>query len=72
MITLEIQRRQGHSKASTRRLHPRSPRQCYSLALRLLKRAGVLRCQCRNGGFVTEIDRNGYRTVRDLSIGIGE
>lgn len=44
---------------------------CFELAVRLLKFGVVRNCRCRNGGFVIEIDRQGYRTVRDQSFGIG-
>lgn len=45
---------------------------CFDLAMRMLRRGDVLQCRCRTGGFVLEIDHSGYRTRRDLSVGIGE
>lgn len=72
MIVLEIERHGPRGPVIRRLKGLDSPRQCFGLARRLLRHAGVLRCRCRNGGFVTDIDRDDYRTRRDLSIGIGE
>jgi len=70
MISIEVHR-SGRRKLR-RILHTVSPCLCFGLAHRLLSRPGVERCDCRNGGFVTEIDRSGYRTRRDPSVPIGE
>lgn len=70
MISIEVHRSGG--RLLRRVLHAGSPCLCFGLAQRLLQRPGVQRCACRNGGFVTEIDRSGYRTRRDLSVAIGE
>lgn len=70
MISIEIEARDGRQRRWT--LRGARPCQCFDLARRLLRRAGVWRCRCRNGGFVTDIGREGYQTRRDLSVAIGE
>lgn len=51
--------------------HVPSPRDAFRFARRELRLAAAIECRFRNGGFVTRVTSDDYRTWRDPAMGIG-
>lgn len=51
--------------------HVPSPRDAFRIARSELRQAGRIECRFRNGGFVTRVTADGYRTWRDPAVRIG-